>query len=98
MTRITLVHDMVLECRLGTIYRAIRHQNYEKAMDVLRNTLLTLLQAEEIELPSNAQYAVIQRLSNALSKLAYNQPMLAHNEIRDLHYQLMAPYIYQKLL
>lgn len=98
MTRITLVYDMVLECRLGTIYRAIRHQNYEKAMTVAKDTLLTVLAAEEINMPTDTQYKVIQRLSNALSNLAFNQYSHAHDEIRDLHYELMAPYIYQKLL
>lgn len=98
MLHLAMFNDMILDCRLSGIYHAIRWGNYGRAADIIRNTMVSLLESRDVDLPPHTHGAAIEKLGSAMAHLTQHQYMNAHDKIRELHYMLISPYITARVM
>jgi hypothetical protein len=87
-TTFTMISYAIIDCRLKGIYKAINKQQYDRASDIINDTIRSIKAAVENECdPKFVEYVICQ-LYMMLLDIAFNRKQDVHSKVRDLHYQI----------
>ncbi len=93
MPSIEYVSDAVIVRRLQTIYKAITDQNRERSLFLVRDTLHMLQTAVESDMTARLASLAIDMCFKTLVELAMYRYNNAHNNVRELYYNIESKYI-----
>jgi hypothetical protein len=91
MAHITLMTEAVLDCRMRGIYNLLLTGKYQKAKQVIYETIKLFGEVEETEVDELLKKYASKHLHKALTMMCRKKYIQAHAHIRDIHYAIEAP-------
>lgn len=88
MVSITLINPAVIDCRLGSIYRNLAKNNIDNTVFLLNDTIKIIQGATEYDCNERFVNYVVDELYRSLINVAFGRYHMAHDKIRDLHYEI----------
>jgi hypothetical protein len=85
---IVYMNEAVVDCRLRGIYRQLKRNAYNKAMNNVISIISDFRKAD-IDMDKNLAEHVMTELLRIRIAMAFKRYQDAHNRVRDLHYKLL---------
>lgn len=82
------IHYCGLDSRFKMIYKLLKNENQEIALNAIKETLIQIYEARGCDCDIKFIDYTIKILISIYVDLKTNQPTAAHNKIRDYHYNI----------